>query len=169
MPCRAQHDQTPDRPGLERPHPASRYRATGRTPRSHGGAAAPGRPPPGFVENLGRPDPRSPLAQGNQRGPSGSLPVQPGSRPRKRMWMAPAPGMERPRATRPSSVIATDAKLSRFELAQWGRQVHTSMARAIHPFHTARDGDVLFAVTTAAGDRVADNGGLGLDAADAVW
>ena len=66
------------------------------------------------------------------------------------------------------TVIATDANLSRFELAQWGRQVHTSMARAIHPFHTARDGDVLFAVTTAAGDRLADNGGLGLDAADTV-
>src|SRR2546421_2375538 len=168
MPCRAQHDQTPDRPGLERPHPASRYRATGRTPRSHGGAAAPGRPPPGFVENLGRPDPRSPLAQGINEGHrvtsrAARLPS------RKRMWMAPAPGMERPRATRPSPVIATDAKLSRFELTQWGRQVHTSMARAIHPFHTARDGDVLFAVTTAAGDRVADNGGLGLDAADAVW
>jgi L-aminopeptidase/D-esterase-like protein len=28
------------------------------------------------------------------------------------------------------------------------RQVHSSMARAIDPFHTMYDGDVLYAVTT---------------------
>jgi L-aminopeptidase/D-esterase-like protein len=33
-------------------------------------------------------------------------------------------------------------------LRQLARQVHSSMARAIQPFHTMSDGDVLFAVTT---------------------
>jgi len=34
------------------------------------------------------------------------------------------------------------------ELRQMARQVHASMARAIDPFHTIHDGDVLYAVTT---------------------
>jgi len=34
------------------------------------------------------------------------------------------------------------------EVRQLGRQVHCSMARAIQPFQTINDGDVLYAVTT---------------------
>ena len=34
------------------------------------------------------------------------------------------------------------------ELRQLARQVHASMARAIDPFHTIHNGDVLYAVTT---------------------
>lgn len=37
---------------------------------------------------------------------------------------------------------------TRWQLRQLARQVHSSMARAIQPFHTYGDGDVLFAVTT---------------------
>ncbi|MCW2522687.1 MAG: 6-aminohexanoate hydrolase [Frankiales bacterium] len=48
------------------------------------------------------------------------------------------------------TVVITNARLSDRELAQFGRQVHASMARAIQPFHTDSDGDVLFAVTTDA-------------------
>jgi 6-aminohexanoate-oligomer endohydrolase len=46
------------------------------------------------------------------------------------------------------TVVATNQKLDRWLLRQLARQVHTSMARAIHPFHALTDGDVLFAATT---------------------
>jgi 6-aminohexanoate-oligomer endohydrolase len=46
------------------------------------------------------------------------------------------------------TVAVTNQKLGAWELRQFGRQVHASMARAIQPFHTSLDGDVLFAVST---------------------
>jgi L-aminopeptidase/D-esterase-like protein len=47
------------------------------------------------------------------------------------------------------TVAVTNQKLDAWELRQFGRQVHASMARAIHPFHTRLDGDLLFAVSTS--------------------
>lgn len=47
------------------------------------------------------------------------------------------------------TVVVTNQKLAHWELQRLAIQAHTSMARAIQPFHTWRDGDVLFAVTTA--------------------
>jgi L-aminopeptidase/D-esterase-like protein len=51
------------------------------------------------------------------------------------------------------TVVVTNQKLSTDRSAEWslrqfGRLVHTSMARAIQPFHTPYDGDVLWAVST---------------------
>ena len=46
------------------------------------------------------------------------------------------------------TVVVTNRRLDHRQLRQFGRQVHASMARAIQPFHTPYDGDVLFAVTT---------------------
>lgn len=46
------------------------------------------------------------------------------------------------------SILVTNQKLDSFSLRQLAKQVHSSMARAIHPFHTLTDGDVFFAVTT---------------------
>jgi L-aminopeptidase/D-esterase-like protein len=46
------------------------------------------------------------------------------------------------------TVIATNQVMGIRELNQMARQVHSSMARAIDPFHTMYDGDVLYAVTT---------------------
>ena len=46
------------------------------------------------------------------------------------------------------TLVVTNQKWDRHELSQIGRQVHASMARAIQPFHTMRDGDVLFTATT---------------------
>ncbi len=46
------------------------------------------------------------------------------------------------------SVIVTNQQLTRRDLEQWGKQVHSSLSRAIYPFHTSLDGDTLFAVTT---------------------
>lgn len=47
------------------------------------------------------------------------------------------------------TVVVTNQRLDHIALTQVARQVHGSMSRAIQPFHTVTDGDVLFAVTTA--------------------
>src|SRR5438105_1613614 len=46
------------------------------------------------------------------------------------------------------TLLVTNQRTSSFNLLQTARQVHASMARAIDPFHTVSDGDVLWAVTT---------------------
>lgn len=46
------------------------------------------------------------------------------------------------------TLVVTNQKLSSGTLRQLSKQIHTSMARAIYPFHTLFDGDVLFTVTT---------------------
>lgn len=46
------------------------------------------------------------------------------------------------------SVVAINQPMGLRELRQLARQVHSSMARAVDPFHTINDGDVLYAVTT---------------------
>ena len=46
------------------------------------------------------------------------------------------------------TVIVTNQAMGLRELNQMARQVHSSLARAIDPFHTMYDGDVLYAVTT---------------------
>lgn len=47
------------------------------------------------------------------------------------------------------TAVVTNRRLTPYALRQLAREVHTSMARAIHPFHGLSDGDVLFAATTA--------------------
>lgn len=68
------------------------------------------------------------------------------------------------------TVIATSQKLDRWVLRQLARQVHTSMARAIHPFHALTDGDVLFAATTneVENDEL-DSLTLGVVASELAW
>jgi len=46
------------------------------------------------------------------------------------------------------TVVVTDRRMARPELVQTGRQIHDAMARAIRPFHSMTDGDVLFIVST---------------------
>lgn len=46
------------------------------------------------------------------------------------------------------TAVVTNVRMSDRDLVQFGRQVHGSMNRAIRPFATAFDGDVLFALTT---------------------
>jgi L-aminopeptidase/D-esterase-like protein len=46
------------------------------------------------------------------------------------------------------TVVAVNQKLTYAQLSRLAIQTHTSMARAIQPFHTEKDGDVLYAVTT---------------------
>jgi 6-aminohexanoate-oligomer endohydrolase len=66
------------------------------------------------------------------------------------------------------TLVVTDQKLNAFSLAQLGRQVHSSMARAIQPFHTQRDGDVLYTVTTDEVDGIPLTS-LGIVASELAW
>jgi L-aminopeptidase/D-esterase-like protein len=65
--------------------------------------------------------------------------------------------------------LSTDRSLA-WSLRQFARLVHTSMARAIQPFHTIYDGDVLWAVTTNEVDNPALNDvALGALASELAW
>ena len=68
------------------------------------------------------------------------------------------------------TVVVTNQRLDRRELRQLGRQVHASMARAIHPFHALQDGDVLYAVSTAEVDNpLIDSVALSVLASELAW
>jgi 6-aminohexanoate-oligomer endohydrolase len=68
------------------------------------------------------------------------------------------------------TVVATNQKVDRWLLRQLARQVHTSMARAIHPFHALTDGDVLFAASTNEVENEAlDSLTLGVLASELAW
>jgi L-aminopeptidase/D-esterase-like protein len=68
------------------------------------------------------------------------------------------------------SVLVTNVAFPRELLRQLGRQVHSSMARAIQPFHTPDDGDILFTVSTGevAADDV-DSTAVGVVASELAW
>jgi L-aminopeptidase/D-esterase-like protein len=66
--------------------------------------------------------------------------------------------------------VVTNKRLTPYALNQLGRQVHASMARAIQPFHTPRDGDVLFALSTETVPEAAlDDFALAEIASDLAW
>jgi L-aminopeptidase/D-esterase-like protein len=68
------------------------------------------------------------------------------------------------------TLVVTNQRVDREVLRQLGRQVHASMARAIHPFHALTDGDVLFAATTNEVDNDAlDSIALGVLASELAW
>jgi L-aminopeptidase/D-esterase-like protein len=59
---------------------------------------------------------------------------------------------------------------TRWQLRQLARQVHSSMARAIQPFHSFGDGDILFAVTTAeVENKLLNLTDLGVLASELAW
>jgi L-aminopeptidase/D-esterase-like protein len=69
------------------------------------------------------------------------------------------------------TIIVTNQKWSNRELDQIGRQVHSSMARAIQPFHTMQDGDILFTATTGAveSEVLKSTTDFGLIASELAW
>ncbi|MFN2467317.1 MAG: P1 family peptidase [Gaiellaceae bacterium] len=68
------------------------------------------------------------------------------------------------------TVAVTNQRLDWRGLRTLGRQVHASMARAIHPFHALVDGDVLYAVTTNEVDSpVLESIGLGVLCSELAW
>ena len=69
------------------------------------------------------------------------------------------------------SMVVTNQKFKHRELDQIGRQVQSSMARAIQPFHTMQDGDVLFTATTGAieNELLESTTDFGLVASELAW
>jgi 6-aminohexanoate-oligomer endohydrolase len=68
------------------------------------------------------------------------------------------------------TAVITNQKLEAGQLTQLARQVHSSMARAIQPFHTWNDGDVLYAVTTGEVEATSlDPTALGILASELAW
>jgi L-aminopeptidase/D-esterase-like protein len=66
--------------------------------------------------------------------------------------------------------VATDLRLDALQLRSIARQVHTSMARAIQPFHSRWDGDILYACSTQSVDDPAlDEVSLGVVASELAW
>jgi 6-aminohexanoate-oligomer endohydrolase len=55
---------------------------------------------------------------------------------------------EPPRGNTTLTLVVTNQIFDRAALQQIARQVHSSMARALQPFHGRNDGDVLYAVST---------------------
>jgi L-aminopeptidase/D-esterase-like protein len=75
---------------------------------------------------------------------------------------------EPPRGNTTLTVVVTNQKVGRLD--QFGKQVHASMARAIQPFHTEFDGDILYAVSTAEVENPDLNDiALGVLASELTW
>ena len=95
---------------------------------------------------------RSPLVEGVERRVAAGQPIHP------------------PPGATTLTVVVTNQQLTARSLRSLGRQVHASMARAIQPFHTLFDGDVLYAVSTGQVEAVSlDDVGLGIVASELAW
>ena len=68
------------------------------------------------------------------------------------------------------TVVVTNQTVRGHDLTQLGRQVHSSMARAIQPFHTRDDGDALWVVSTREVNPARWSlSALGVAASEVVW
>ena len=67
------------------------------------------------------------------------------------------------------TAVVTDARLDGRSLEQLARQVHTSMGRAIQPFHTSTDGDVLWALSTGTSEAKVAGDLLAWRASEVAW
>jgi L-aminopeptidase/D-esterase-like protein len=67
------------------------------------------------------------------------------------------------------TVVITDARLGGDERTQLARQIHASLARAIHPFHCTGDGDALWLLTTNEKDPNATPTAIGAAASELAW
>ena len=68
------------------------------------------------------------------------------------------------------TLVVTNQKLPFWALQRLATQVHSSMSRAIQPFATSRDGDILYAVTTDEVENPSlDPTDLGVIASEVAW
>jgi L-aminopeptidase/D-esterase-like protein len=68
------------------------------------------------------------------------------------------------------TLLLTNRCMDRDELTRLAITTHSSMARAIQPFHTERDGDTLFAVTTGEiSEQEPDSSDLAVLASELAW
>ena len=66
-------------------------------------------------------------------------------------------------------MVVTDARLGGRDRRSLARQIHASMARAIHPFHCSLDGDALWFATTNQVVADATATALGTVASELAW
>ncbi|HET8631081.1 MAG TPA: P1 family peptidase [Thermomicrobiales bacterium] len=84
--------------------------------------------------------------------------------------LAGAGGTALPFGNTTLTVVAINQRLGPRSLRQLARQVHSSLARAIQPFHCLDDGDVLYALTTNEVDNPAlGDTALGVLASELAW
>lgn len=77
---------------------------------------------------------------------------------------------DRPTGNTTLTVVVTNQTIWGFNLVQQARQVHSSMARAIQPFHTPTDGDVLWMVSTSEAEMTDISlTDFGIMASEVVW
>jgi len=89
---------------------------------------------------------------------------------RSRMRDATPPRNEPTGGNTTLTVVVVNQSLEVRQLRQLARQVHSSMARAIEPFHTLHDGDVLYAIATnQIGDSPLGYAGLAHVASELAW
>lgn len=82
----------------------------------------------------------------------------------------PLPSPDGPTSNTTLTLVVTNQKMPFADLQRLAVQVHTSMARAIQPFSTQRDGDVLYAVTTSEIDNEElSSVDLGVVASELAW
>jgi len=68
------------------------------------------------------------------------------------------------------TLLVINRRVRHLELGRLAIQTHTSMARAIQPFHTEHDGDVLFAVSTGeVEDTDASMQDIAVHAGEVAW
>ncbi|MCA9825864.1 MAG: P1 family peptidase [Dehalococcoidia bacterium] len=97
------------------------------------------------------------IIRGNRRPDGTRVPFEPGKQP--------SPG------NTTLTLAITNLKVGSRALAQAAREAHTSMSRAIQPFHSEQDGDVFFYATTnevEPGDFAA-TGSLGWLTGEVAW
>ncbi len=85
-------------------------------------------------------------------------------------WKSPPRTAEGKKTNTTVSLVVVNQKLTPPELKRLAVQVHTSMSRAIQPFATLYDGDVLYAVSTAELEQAELPGPeLGVVASEVMW
>jgi L-aminopeptidase/D-esterase-like protein len=81
-----------------------------------------------------------------------------------------SPPTERTPGNTTLTAVITNQKLDPTQLTPLARQVHSSMSRAIQPFHAWNDGDVLYAISTnEVANPALDVTRLGILASELAW
>jgi len=65
-------------------------------------------------------------------------------------------------------IVATNAVMTKTQMAKVAQMAHDGLARSIDPVHTAADGDTIFAAATCSGDTQVDVTTIGVAAAEAM-
>jgi L-aminopeptidase/D-esterase-like protein len=74
----------------------------------------------------------------------------------------------KPGANTTIGIVATNAAMTKTQMAKVAQMAHDGLARSINPVHTAADGDTIFAAATGTARTRADITTIGVVAAEAM-